>query len=178
MAPDQTVWVLDDVRSVAEHYTPDGEVLGSFDPFATTPTNKGANSLAVDATGNLYVSIAEPLKIAVFDSTGTLLRFVRDGDFAEQPTHMAIDPDGRLFVTQGPERGEAPGVLAFGPDGTLLGGFGPSGNADGQLVFPAGIALDGKGGLYVEDSLPESARLMRLKLVGPATVGGARPKPP
>jgi outer membrane protein assembly factor BamB len=164
VAPDGTVWVLDDVRSVVEHYTRDGEILGSFDPFALTPTNNGANSLAVDTKGNLYVSIVEPSKVAVFDPTGKFLRFVGDGDFVEQPTHMAIDPNGRLFVTQGPDRGEAPGVLAFGPDGTLIGGFGPSGDAVGQLVFPAGIALDEKGGLYVEDSLPESARLMRFEL--------------
>jgi hypothetical protein len=70
-------------------------------------------------------------------------------------------------VTQGPQRGEAPGVLAFDPDGTLIGGFGPEGDADGQLVFPAGIARDGKGGLYIEDSDPESARLMRWELTTP-----------
>ena len=56
----------------------------------------------------------------------------------------------------------------FGPDGTLIGGYGPSGAGDGQLVFPAGIALDGKGGLYVEDS-NGSTRLMRLELLPPAT---------
>jgi hypothetical protein len=45
-----------------------------------------------------------------------------------------------------------------------MGGFGPMGDGAGQLVFPAGIALDGKGGVYVEDSLPESARLIRFAL--------------
>jgi len=35
-------------------------------------------------------------------------------------------------------------------------------------MFPAGIAVDGKGGLYVEDSLPESARLLHLDLQPPA----------
>ena len=89
---------------------------------------------------------------------------VGDGAFAEQPTHMAIDADGRIFVTQGPDRGDGAGVLAFAPDGTLIGGFGPEGPGDGQLNFPAGIALDGAGGIYVEDSLPESARIVRWEL--------------
>jgi hypothetical protein len=56
----------------------------------------------------------------------------------------------------------------FGPDGTLIGGYGPLGEGDGQLGFPAGIALDGKGGLYVEDSDPNAARLIRLQLRPPA----------
>ena len=67
---------------------------------------------------------------------------------------MAFDADGRLFVTQGPDRGDAPGVLVFGPDGTLLGGFGPEGSATASWSFPGGIALDGKGGLYLFDSSP------------------------
>jgi outer membrane protein assembly factor BamB len=168
VALDGTVWVLDDIRSVVEHYRPDGTVIGSFDPFATDPVNKGANSLAIDPHGNLYVSGAQPSKIYVFDASGRFVKFIGDGVFAEQATHIAIDADGRIFVTQGAERRSAPGILVFAPDGTLLGGFGPLGEGEGQLVFPAGIALDGEGGLYVEDSLPESARLVRLQLLPPA----------
>jgi outer membrane protein assembly factor BamB len=160
---DGTVWVLDNLRNVIEHYAPDGTVLGSVDPFAARPVNDGANSLAIDPAGNLYVSLASPSSIAVFDPAGTFVRFVGQGAFDEQATHMAIDAAGRLFVTQGPQRGDAPGVLVFGPDGTLLGGFGPLGTDDGELVFPAGIALDG-GGVYVEDSEPGSARLVRYEL--------------
>ncbi len=168
VAPDGSVWVLDDIRQVVEHYARDGKVLGSFDPFQHAPVNNGANSLAIDPHGNLYVSVVSPSKVLVFDPTGRFLRAVGEGAFAEQASHMAIDGDGRIFVTQGPERGAAPGVLVFGADGTLLGGFGPEGAGDGQLEFTAGIALDGSGGLYVEDSLPETARLMRVELRPPA----------
>jgi hypothetical protein len=56
----------------------------------------------------------------------------------------------------------------FAPDGSLIGGFGPSGDGAGQLVFPGGIALDAKGGIYVEDSDPDAARLTRLELLPPA----------
>lgn len=168
VAPDGTVWILDDVRRVVEHYTADGTVLGSFDPFAPSPINNGANALAIDAAGNLYVSGVQPSQISVFDPSGRFVRFIGAGQFAEQATQMAIDAGGRIFVTQGPDRGAAPGILAFGPNGQLLSGFGPRGDGDGELNFPAGIALDGEGGLYVEDSLPESARLMRLQLLPPA----------
>jgi outer membrane protein assembly factor BamB len=166
-ATDGSVWVLDDVRRVVEHDAADGTVLGSFDPFATVPVNHGADSLAIDPQGNLYVTIADPRKVAVFDPTGTFLRFVGDGVFDDYPTDMAIDATGRLFVTQGGNE-HAHGVLVFGPDGALIGGFGPQGDGDGQLVFPAGIALDATGGLIVEDSLPESARLIRFMVPTPS----------
>jgi outer membrane protein assembly factor BamB len=164
VAKDRTVWVLDDRRKVVEHYDPNGKVLGSFDPFANAPSNDGANSLAIDGKGNLYVSSVAPSQVLVFDPTGAFIRSVGNGTFSEQATHMAIDSGGRLFVTQGAERGSAQGVLVFAADGTPMGGFGPLGDGAGQLVFPAGIALDGKGGVYVEDSLPESARLVRFAL--------------
>jgi hypothetical protein len=97
-----------------------------------------------------------------------LLRTVGEGQFSEQAGNMSIDAGGRLFVTQGPERGSALGVLTFAPNGTLIGGFGPLGDGAGQLVFPGGIALDGKGGIYVEDSDFGSTRLIRLELLSPA----------
>ena len=164
VAPDGSVWVLDDRRSVVEHYSATGKVLGSFNPFATIPSNDGANSLAIGSSGELYVSSAGPSEVLVFNPDGTLLRVVGLGSFDDQASNMAIGGDGRLFVTQGPERGAAPGILVFAADGTLIGGFGLSGTGGGQLVFPAGIASDGRGGLVVEDSDPNAARLIRFEV--------------
>jgi sugar lactone lactonase YvrE len=167
VASDGTVWVLDDHRNVVEHYDRDGNVIGSFNPFASDPVNEGANSLAIDLEGTLYVSMVNPAKVLVFDPKGKLLRAVGAGEFTEQAGNMAIDGSGRLFVAQGPDRGDAGGVLAFDASGAFLGGFGPQGAGGGELVFPGGLALDGKGGLFVEDSLPETARLLRFRLAPP-----------
>jgi outer membrane protein assembly factor BamB len=164
VAADGTVWVLDDRRSVVEHYDATGKVLGSFDPFASVTSNDGANSLAIDGKGHLYISAVAPSRVLVFDAKGTMLRTVGEGRFSEQAGNMSIDASGRLFVSQGPERGSAPGVLVFGADGTPIGGFGNPGEEDSQLVFPGGTALDGRGGIYVEDSWPESNRLIRVEL--------------
>jgi hypothetical protein len=51
VAPDGTVWVPDNRRSIVERADRTGTVLGGFDPFATTPNNDGANSLTVDRMG-------------------------------------------------------------------------------------------------------------------------------
>jgi sugar lactone lactonase YvrE len=73
-----------------------------FDPFAQLPTNDGANSLAIDGQGNLYVSSVAPSRVLVFDGQGTPLRTVGEGQFYEQAGNMSIDAEGRLFVTQAP----------------------------------------------------------------------------
>jgi len=164
VAGDGTVWVLDDQRSVVEQYTAAGTVLGSFDPFATTPRNDGANNLFVDAKNRLYVSGADPAQVYRFDAHGGFVDAVGAGAFHEQAGDLAVDADGRLFVTQGPQRGVAGAVLVFGADGTLLGSFVAQGSGDDQAIFPAGIALDGKGSLYLFDSWPESARLLKFTL--------------
>jgi outer membrane protein assembly factor BamB len=165
VAKDGTVWVLDDRRGVIEHYDAKGTVLGSIDPFTNGPSKGEANSLALDADGHLYVTQIEPNQVAEFDTDGTLIRtFGSDGAFREQPTQMAIDAVGRLYVTQGMSRGDLSGVTVFAPGGAVLGGFGPVGVEGAGMQFPGGIAVDGKGGVYVEDSLPESARLIRFAL--------------
>jgi outer membrane protein assembly factor BamB len=161
---DGTVWVLDDHRSVVEHFTPDGKVLGSFDPFATTPNNEGANNLFVDAKDRLYVTGANPSQIYRFDAQGAFVDAVGSGAFHEQAGDLAVDAEGHMFVTQGPQRGVAGAVLVFAPDGTLLGTFVAQGGGDGQAIFPGGVALDGKGGLYLFDTWPDSARLLKFTL--------------
>jgi len=50
---------------------------------------------------------------------------------------MAIDAEGLLFVTAGRTGRPNPGSCLSG-DGSLIGGFGPSGSGEGQLIFPAG----------------------------------------
>jgi outer membrane protein assembly factor BamB len=167
VAADGTLYVLDDVRSVVEAYTPAGKVIGSFDPFERSHINNGANALAVDDKGAFYMTGAGPLHVSVFDPSGSLVRFIGDRIFTSQPTQIAIDAAGRMFVTQGDQRGDGTGILVFTTDGALIGGFGPEGTGDGQISFPAGIALDGKGNLYVEDSDPNSARLIKLQLLPP-----------
>ena len=70
----------------------------------------------------------QPNQIAEFDPQGALVRTIGGAaEFSvEQPTQVAIDAKGRLFVTQGPGRGALPGVTVFAADGRVLGGFGRS----------------------------------------------------
>jgi len=173
VGPDDNVYVLDDVRGVVEKYDRDGNVLGEIRAFSnTSPGFNKANALAIDANGNIYVSQIDPNQVAMFDPDGALVRTFGDtgpGQFSEQPGFMAIDRAGRLFVGQGPERGDRYGYEVFGPDGAYLGGWGLRGSGDGEIAFPSSILLDGKGGLIVGDAGGNGAspRIERFKLSPP-----------
>ncbi len=66
---------------------------------------------------------------------------------APQPTNLALDGDGSLYVTDYTfDR-----YLKFGVDGTLLGQWGARGTAPGQFALPFGIAVDERNVVYVVD---------------------------
>ncbi len=118
---DGNVHVLDDVRGVIETYDQNGKVLGSIPAFSTP--GEGANSLAIDSHGDFYVSQINPNQVIRMDPTGKVRMTYGAprsgaGEFHEQPGGMSVDAAGRLYVTQGPNRGDSPGVQVFGPDGT------------------------------------------------------------
>lgn len=157
---DGSVSVLDDNRGVIETYDRDGRVLGIVNVVSTVPAGfNTANGFAVDRAGNLYVSqivTSRSGQVQKFSPTGTPLTVfgaTGPGKFKDQPGLIAIDAVGHVYVTQGFNRIDGPGVLIFNPDGTYVGGFGSSGNAsESALGFPTGIVFDAKGDLVVVDS--------------------------
>ena len=163
------VHLLDDGRDVVETYDQDGTVLGSFSPGLPGPNT--ADSLALDAQGNAYVSACCSAGNGVrkFDPKGTLVTTIGAGSsgpgrFADSPVGMAIDSAGRLFVTDGPT-GSADKVLVFDADGSYLSSFASPGSGPGQIGFAWGVALDGQGNVYVVDA--GGNRLEKFRLLPP-----------
>jgi sugar lactone lactonase YvrE len=148
--------VLDDGRGVVETYSPAGKVVRTIAAFPGQATpNNGANRLSIGPNGHLYISLIVPNEVIELDRGGRLMSTFGGpgsgaGAFAEQPGAMAFDAAGRLYVTGGPERGDAPGVTVFAPDGRYLGGFGALGSGDGDIAFPTGIVV-APDGIYVAD---------------------------
>jgi hypothetical protein len=169
VAPDGTLWILDDGRQVVEHYDRNGLVLAAIPMIAnlaiTSRTGGAENTshgLAIDSAGNLYYGQIEAGRVVKVNAAGALLQAFGDttgfGRFADQPGQIAIDARGYVFVThRGPQRGNKPGIMVFQPDGTYLTGFGSLGTADGRLTVPDGFVLDGRGNLYVVDALATQA---------------------
>ena len=78
------------------------------------------------------------------------------------PAGIAVDSDGNVYVTDyALDR-----VVKFGPDGTVLGQWGGSGNAVGQFSGPFGVAVDANNTVYVVDQL--NNRVQRFATDGTA----------
>ena len=127
------------------------------------------SGLAIDREGNLYIAdtgnctirklvipsavvttiAGSPSVPGSADGTGSGARF-------NQPTGLALDGAGNLFVADTANFTIRQVVLATGTVTTLAGSLGVHGAATGRgsdatFQNPTGLALDGAGGLYVAD---------------------------
>jgi tripartite motif-containing protein 71 len=154
------VIVIDNVRAVIETYKPDGTVVSTIPAFppelhAAQGVNKGANEFHIGPNGHYFLSLTEPAMVAEIDRDGKLVRtYAAEGQpcaLREQPNGVAWDAAGRMYLAQGPSRGDAPGILVFAADGSCLGGFGKLGAADADLGFVWTVLVD-ESGIYVSDA--------------------------
>lgn len=143
-------------------------VVGSADGTGASATFSLPTGVAVDSSGNVYVSDAVNQTIRKItpagvvttvagqtgvtgsaDGTGTAATF-------HNPAGIAIDASGNLFVVDSGNdtiRKITPGGVVS----TVAGSAGTAGFADGTgsaatFNLPAGIAVDASGNLYVTDS--------------------------
>ncbi len=175
VSPDGLVHVLDHERAVVESYDAGGTVVRTIDayPDEVGPT-AGANQVTVGPNGHFYLGLWDPAQVIELGADGKVIATYGGPDsgsspFHEQPNVMAFDGQGRLYVTQGPARGDAPGVVVFSGDGRYLGGWGRLGKLEGELGFPWGLVVDAGGDVFVSDAgaLPEfglASRLQRFRI--------------
>jgi sugar lactone lactonase YvrE len=120
------------------------EVLTSFNPAA----GELPEGLAVDKTGNIYVSftpIGKILQIAPDGSHSLLATLPTGGGFG--PTGLAVDAPGNLYAADVTDNPATRGVYRIGRGGTVVRLPG-----SGAIMFPNGLAFDQRGNLYVTDS--------------------------
>jgi streptogramin lyase len=135
----------------------DANAAGSFDAKGGAARFNRPRGIVIDANGNLYV--ADELNYAIRKITpdGTVSTFAgmlrasgtRDGKGNGarffQPTAIAIDGGGNLFVTDGLA------IRKITPDGnvTTVTTFSSGVFGADNTRLPAGIAVDGSGNLFV-----------------------------
>ena len=78
-----------------------------------------------------------------------------------QPTNLALSPDGSMYITDG--YGNAR-VHKFSPDGGLILSWGEPGDGPGQFQLPHGIAVDRDARVYVADR--ENSRVQIFDAAG------------
>jgi streptogramin lyase len=120
---------------------------------------QNAHSVTIDSKGSLWVTDAASHLVQKFSPDGRVLMTLGKkgvaGDNAardsfNQPNHVAIAPNGDIYVSDGYQNSR---VVHFSGNGQfirIIGGV--KGSQPGQLQLPHGVALDSKGRILVNDS--------------------------
>jgi DNA-binding beta-propeller fold protein YncE len=121
------------------------------------------NGVAVDGAGYAYVTDSNNGRLLVFDQAGAMVASIGRGAGEGNlglPRGVAVD-GSRVYVVD--TSGQMVFVYAQYQPGTsqidYLGSFGTQGVANGQFAYPNGIALDGRGRLYIADSTNDRVQL-------------------
>ena len=109
------------------------------------------SGIAVDGSGNVYMTDGGNNRVQVFSASGEFLRKwgsagIGDGQF-QFPTGIAVDGLGNVYVINRLNHS----VQVFSASGEFLRKWSSEGSDDGQSRLPEGIAVDGSGNVYVAD---------------------------
>ena len=143
--------------------------------FLATPLQ----GVAVDSAGNIYITDISHSRIrevsngivATVAGTGTA-GYIGDGGLAVNaelngPAAIAVDSAGNLYIADGGNyrvRKVSGGIITTVAGSGISGSSGDGGPATGaQLDYPAGIALDAAGNLYIAD-------VSRIRVVSGGTI--------
>lgn len=185
------VYVADGNNNVVRKVTPGGQVLVFAGLAGASGTADGTGSaarfirprgLALDASGNLFVTDDSAHTIRKITPAGVVTTFAGQGGVSgaidgtgtaarfNGPGAIAIDAIGTCFVGDATNQ-TVRQISAAGVVTTLAGLAGTSASVDGigaaaRFVQPRGVALDGKGNLFVADS----GRTIRKVVIATAAV--------
>jgi DNA-binding beta-propeller fold protein YncE len=122
------------------------------------------NGIAIDNDGFVYVADYLNQRVQKFSKDGKFVKKwgevgIKDGKFGE-PGYLgvvfgiAIDRKGFIYTTDFETRGDPKWarVQKFNSDGDFILKFGEFGTGDGKFIWPAGIATDKNGRVYVVDA--------------------------
>ena len=139
VSPASVIYIADSGNGRVLALNPDGSLAGTI-------TGTGSSALvnpqgvALDSSGNVYVSDAALNQVLEFISTGTFVRFIGLGPGSGQgqfnnPMGLAVDADGTVYVADSLNAR----VEVFNAQGNYLNAF------TGTSFQPVGLALDPEG---------------------------------
>jgi DNA-binding beta-propeller fold protein YncE len=119
----------------------------------------------IDREGNLWVTDAQVqngkgYQVFKFSPEGSVLMTLgkagvagADPGLFDEPTDVAVAPNGDIFITEGHSGGTAGNdrISKFSKDGKFIKSWGKRGSGLGELKSPHTIALDSRGRLFVGD---------------------------
>jgi streptogramin lyase len=168
IAPDGHVWVAErcGANSCADSKLP---AILEFDPSGKLLKSFGAGMFVfphgfhVDREGNVWITDAQGgngkgHQVFKFSPDGKLLLTLGKAGVAgagqdefNQPSDVAVAPNGDIFVADGHDKGSNMRIVKFARDGRFIKTWGKPGSAPGEFNAPHGIAFDSIGRLFVAD---------------------------
>ncbi len=154
--------------------------------LATSARVFAPEAVAVDANGNLYISIDGQSVVRKVDTSGIITTVAGNGSFGfsgdgraatsaalNYPAGLVVDAAGNLFIADTANNRvrcvNTNGIIATVAGTGVAGYFGDGGQAvDAWLNNPDGLALDPAGSLYVADTA--NNRVRKLLLTGSPTL--------
>lgn len=128
-----------------KNYTVDMLGKGEYQGLLYAPVG-----IALDASGNIYVSDPKRNRVYSFTRDEKPLRTIGDDTTLNWPVGMAVDDTlGRLYVVNGRNHN----IAVFSLDGKYLFAIGKRGEGDGELNFPTDVDTDSAGNIVVADSM-------------------------
>ncbi|HEV2250997.1 MAG TPA: peptidyl-alpha-hydroxyglycine alpha-amidating lyase family protein [Candidatus Limnocylindria bacterium] len=164
VAPTGDLYVTDGYGNARVHqFAPSGTLIRSWGAPGTGPGEfRLPHGIAILPDGRVLVADRENDRIQIFDLAGA---FVGEWLDVQRPTHLAVGPDGLVYVTELPWlRGQRSlrfgdvvadrygRVTALTDDGEAVARWGgrPMGTP-GAFTAPHGIAVDSRGDVYVAE---------------------------
>ena len=169
IAPDgKSIWVAErcgantcagsDLPAVLE-FDSEGRLVKSF----ASGVFVFPHGIHVDREGNVWVTDARGKdgkghQVIKFSPEGKVLLTLGkagvagDGpDAFNQPSDVAVAPNGDIFVGDGHDEKSNMRIVKFSKDGKFIKAWGKEGSAPGEFATPHGLAFDSQGRLFVAD---------------------------
>ena len=193
------IYVADSSNATIRKITPTGMVSTLAGKAGVTGTSDGTGmeaqfnypgKIAVDGNGNIYVADTNNHTIRKINSVGTVSTLAgspgqsgsTDGigrsALFNRPEGVAVDGNGNIYVAD-TLNATIRKITPAGTVSTLAGMAGIPGSSDGigmatQFNYPEGIAVDGKGNIYVADTNNHTIRKISSNKMVTTLAGTAR----
>ncbi|MGH9158386.1 MAG: peptidyl-alpha-hydroxyglycine alpha-amidating lyase family protein [Vicinamibacteraceae bacterium] len=129
--PQDNIWVVDRASRMVVKFDPSGRVL-----LTLGRRPEAIGEVGSSAASGVYGRGSGPAGSGV------------PGDNFNQPTDVAWDAEGNIFVSDGYSNAR---VAKFTPNGRFIKSWGATGAGPGQFNSPHSIAVDARGNVYVAD---------------------------
>jgi DNA-binding beta-propeller fold protein YncE len=166
------IYVLHRAEQALMEFDPEGRFVRAFGEGLFNRSH----GLRLDAEDNLWVTdVNDHVVMKLSQSGDVLLTLGQRGEAGEwdeaagsrlfnQPTDVAIGPNGNIFVTQGHGPAAEPRVLKFDTEGNFVTSWGGRGTLPWQFEVAHSLVIDPDGLVYVADR--ENRRVQVFDLDG------------